>query len=261
MINVKSEGVTIQSVLRAIEILECFTGKHAELGISEISEYMGLSKSTIYGLVNTLKVAGFLEQNLKTKKYRLGIRLFELGNLAHSRMDLRDEARPFCKVLSEEYQITVHLATFDQSDVIYIDKLVNYDMQIASSKIGRRAPMYCTGVGKAILAYTDNEYLEKFVLSKQLQKITENTITIPEKLIEELQLIRSRGYAVDDEEIEIGLRCVAAPIFNDKAYPIGAISASASFRIMDDKMIEDISKDVKLCAQKISERVGYFINK
>ena len=259
MIKLKSEGVIIQSVLRGAEILECFTGNNSELGISEISEYMDLSKSTIYGLVNTLKAIGYLEQDIITKKYRLGIKLFELGNLVHNRIDLRTEARPFCMELSEKYDMTVHLAIHDQGDVIYIDKIVNYDMQVASSQIGRRAPMYCTGVGKSIIAYINNEYLNKYILTRQLKKITNNTISTCERLIEELQIIRSRGYAVDDEEIEIGLRCVAAPIFNNKAYPIAAVSVSASYRKMNDSMIEKISKDVKLCAEKISERSGYFV--
>ena len=261
MLNVKNEGVTIQSVLRALNILDCFTGNNEEFGISEISEYMDLSKSTIYGLVNTLKVAGYLEQDEKSKKYRLGIKLFELGNLVHSRIDLRDEARPLCIELSGKHGMTVHLATFDEGDVMYIDKLVNHDMQVASSQIGRRIPMYCTGVGKAILAYVGDEYLDEYVFSRELKKITKNTITTREKLIEELQIIRSRGYAIDDEEIEIGLRCVAASIFDYKAYPIAAVSVSASYRKMNDNVIENISKDVKLCAQKISERMGYSINK
>jgi DNA-binding IclR family transcriptional regulator len=261
MFKLKNEGVMIQSVLRATKILECFTGNNSELGISEISEYMDLSKSTIYGLVNTLKATGYLEQDLKTKKYRLGIKLFELGNIVHSRIDLRAEAKAFCMELSGKYDITVHLATFNEGDVIYIDKIVNYDMQIASSQVGRRAPMYCTGVGKAILAYVDVAYLNKYIFCKELKKITKNTISTHERLIDELQVIRSRGYAVDDEEIEIGLRCVAAPIFNNKAYPIAAVSASASYRKMNDNMIENISKDVKMCAQKISERMGYSINR
>ncbi len=257
----KNEGVIIQSVVRAIEIIECFNGNNEELGISEIADYMKLSKSTIYGLVNTLKVAGLLEQNVQNKKYRLGIKLFELGNLVQSRMDLRDEARPFCRKLAEKYETTVHLAIFDEGDVIYIDKLVNYDMQIVSSQVGKRAPMYCTGVGKAILAYVEDEHIEKYVLSKPLQKITNNTITTRERLIEEIQIIRSRGYAIDDEEIEIGLRCIAAPIFNSKGYPIAAVSISASYRKVQDKMIESIAKDVKYYAQKISERMGYYINR
>lgn len=260
MLELKNEGVVIQSVLRAIKVLECFTGKNVELGISEISEYMDLSKSTVYGLVNTLKATGFLEQDINNKKYRLGIKLFELGNLVYSRIDLRDEARHFCMELSEKYGMIVHLATYDKGEIIYIDKLVNNDMQIASSRVGRRAPMYCTGIGKAILAYVDDEYLDKYIFSKQLIKVTKNTIVARERLIEELKTSKERGYAVDDEEIEIGLRCVAAPIFDNKLYPIAAVSISASYRRINDKIIENISKDVKLCARKISERMGCCIN-
>ena len=256
----RNEGVIIQSVLRALKILQYFRGNNKELGISEISGLLGLSKSTTYGLVNTLKYAGFLEQNMSNKKYRLGIELFELGNLVQSRMDLRDEARPFCRKLSEKYNTTVHLAVFHEGDVIYVDKLVNNDLQIESSQVGMRTPMYCTGVGKGMLAYLEDEYLEKYVFCKPLKKLTVNTITVKEKLIEELRNIRIKGYAFDDEEIELGLRCIAAPIFNKTGYPIAAISISGSYRKIQDDMIEAMAKDIKYMAQKISERMGYNVN-
>lgn len=252
----KNEGVIIQSVMRALKILQCFRGNTEELGILEISDCINLSKSTTYGLVNTLKTTGFLEQNINNKKYRLGIELFELGNLVQSRMDLRDEAKPFCRMLSEKYNTTVHLAVFHGGDVIYVDKLINNDLQIVSSQVGMRTPMYCTGVGKGILAYLEDEYLEKYIFSKPLKKLTNNTITTKEKLIEELKDVRKKGYAVDDEEIEMGLRCIAAPIFNNIGYPIAAISISASYRKIQDEMIDIMAKDVKYFAQKISERMG-----
>ena len=256
----KNEGVIIQSVIRALKILQCFRGNNEEMGISEISDCINLSKSTTYGLVNTLKATGFLEQNMNNKKYRLGIELFELGNLVQSRMDLRDEARPFCKKLSEKYNTTVHLAVFHEGDVIYVDKLINNDLQIVSSQVGMRTPMYCTGVGKGILAYLGDGYLEKYIFSRPLKKLTNNTITTREELVEELKNVREKGYAVDDEEIEMGLRCIAAPIFNNKDYPIAAISISASYRKIQDDMIDTTAKDVKYFAQKISERMGYNTN-
>lgn len=258
MSHVKNnQGVVIQSVERAIEILQCFRGNNEELGITEIAEYIQLSKSTAFGLVNTLKAKGLLEQNLQNKKYRLGITLFELGNLVQQRMDIRSEAKIYCTELANKYDTIVHLAVHDKGEVIYIDKLGSDSFTISASQVGRRAPMYCTGVGKAMLAYVENDYIENYVLCKQLQQVTNNTITNKERLIEELRLIRSRGFAVDNEEIEIGLRCIAAPIFDNVGYPIAAISLSASYRKIPDKMVDSISNDVKYYAQKISERMGY----
>ncbi|MFZ7133275.1 MAG: IclR family transcriptional regulator [Eubacteriales bacterium] len=250
------EGVTVQSVTRALDIIQCFKNNE-ELGISEIAAVMQLSKSTIYGLVHTLAVNGYLEQNKSTQKYRLGIKLFELGNIVHSRMDLRNEAKVYCQQLADKWKDTVHLATYYDEEIIYIDKINMPEAVIVYSQVGKRAPMHCTGVGKAILAYVDDGFLEKYISDKPLKKITKNTITNKGKLIKELEVIKTQGYAVDDEEIEIGLRCVAAPIFNYKGYPIAAISLSAPYRKLTDDVIKKISKDVMYYAQKISERVGY----
>ena len=199
----EKRGVIVQSVARALTMISCFAND-TELGISEIAERMDLSKSTTYGLVNTLTAFGYLEQT-ENKKYRLGLKLFELGNLVQSRMDVRMEARPYCQLLADKYRTTVHLATHSEGEIIYIDKVDNNSSVVVYSQIGKRAPMYCTGVGKAILAFLPEEYMEKYVLSRPLIKMTEHTITTGDRLLKELEQVRERGYAVDDEEIEPGL--------------------------------------------------------
>lgn len=252
-----SEGVIIQSVSRAASILDCFSGINRELGISEISDEMQLSKSTIYGLVNTLVVCGYLEQNNENKKYRLGIKLFELGNLVNNRLDLRNEAKSYCELLGNKYGFTVHLAALIDGKVIYIDKVDKPGSIIIYSQVGKRAPMHCTGVGKAILAYLPESFVESNLLNEKLVEYTPNTITTRESLLKELEDIRIKGYSEDKEEIEFGLQCVAAPIFNAKSEPIAAISVSAPAGRMPDEVIGDIAKDVKSCAFKISERLGF----
>ena len=157
-------------------MISCFAND-TELGISEIAERMDLSKSTTYGLVNTLTAFGYLEQT-ENKKYRLGLKLFELGNLVQSRMDVRMEARPYCQLLADKYRTTVHLATHSEGEIIYIDKVDNNSSVVVYSQIGKRAPMYCTGVGKAILAFLPEEYMEKYVLSRPLIKMTEHTLSL-----------------------------------------------------------------------------------
>ena len=133
------------------------------MGISEISECMNLSKSTVYGLVNTLVSYGYLEQDGSTKKYKLGMKLFEMGRAVESRMDLRSEARPFCEMLSQKYGQTVHLATHCEGEVVYIDKFDMPDFLITYSQVGKRAPMTCTGA----VSYTHLDVYKRQILRRQ----------------------------------------------------------------------------------------------
>ncbi|QGU96270.1 helix-turn-helix domain-containing protein [Clostridium bovifaecis] len=251
-----SEGVIIQSVARAINILECFSGNEKELGISEISDQMQLSKSTIYGLVNTLVFYGYLEQNNENKKYRLGIKLLQLGNIVHKRLNLIDIAKPYCESLSKKYNAGVHLGALYGGKVIYVDKVDSPDSIIVYSQVGKTAPMHCTGVGKSILAYLPEDFVEGKVLNKELIKYTPNTIVTREELLKELESIRQKGYSQDYEEIEFGLRCIAVPIFNAKGEPIAAISVSSPIGKIAEERIEELVVDLKDSALNISKRLG-----
>jgi IclR family KDG regulon transcriptional repressor len=257
MVMANSDGVIVASVARAISILDCFSGSSAELRLSDIAMEMQLSKSTVYGLVNTLTAKGLLEQNPKTKGYRLGIRLFELGSLVRKRMDLLADSKPFCTELSEKYNATVHLAIYSGDDVMYINKVDSPDAIIFYSQIGKKAPIHCTGVGKAIFAYLPNASLEGYLNKHALQKFTDNTITNPQQLVKEFELIRKNGYAVDNEEIEFGLRCIAAPIFSHKKTPVAAISISAPTARLPEEDTKTIATDVQFYAKQISQRLGY----
>lgn len=249
--------VIIQSVDRALRIIDCFSGNARELGISEIAEEMTLSKSTVFGLVNTLVINGYLEQNEENKKYRLGIRLFELGNLVGSRMDLRKAALPYCRKLSEDYNQGVHLAVRSGDEMIYIDKVDVPGLSIAYSYVGKRAQMYCTGVGKAILAYLPEQELERYLEHTSLIGMTSHTITDRGELKKELEEIRRHSFAMDNEEVEEGLKCVAAPIFDWRGAPVAAISSSGMASRMTDQVIEKLQKDVVAYAAEISARMGY----
>jgi len=251
----RNKGVVVQSVARALEIIACFEDS-AELGISQLSELMGLSKSTIYGLTNTLVSFGYLEQ-CESKKYRLGLRMFELGNMIQRRMDVRQEARPWCQILAEKYCTTVHLAAHSDGEIIYIDKVDSSNSVVVYSQVGKRAPMYCTGVGKAILAHLPHEEQERYIRSCSLTKMTEHTISTAEQLREELKIVHMCGYAIDSEEIELGLQCIAAPIFNYRRQPQMAISVSFPYGRLHDVEKEEVVRDVLQYAEKISERIGY----
>ncbi len=250
-------GVTVQSVTRALDILECFNGPIEELGISEISEQMGLSKSTIYGLVNTLLVKGYLEQDEKSKRYKLGIKLFELGYVVNSRMDLGKESKTFCEELAKKYSATVHVAARFGNEVVYVDKVDMPDAFVVFSQVGKRASMYCTGVGKAVLAFLDGKQISDYLKNIKFNKYTDNTITNIDDLKEELKKIKENGYAVDNEEIVHGLRCVSAPIFDKSNLPIAAISVSKTSGKIEMEQIKNIALDVMTVAQQISRRLGY----
>lgn len=248
-------GIQIQSVSRALEILNCFM-ETDELGISELSARMGLHKSTVFGLVNTMVSYGILEQVSSTKKYRLGMTLFTLGNLALSRIDIRSEAREWCFPLAQKYPATIHLATQSRGEVIYLDKIDCSHSLINASSVGRTAPMHCTGVGRAQLAYLPESYIDSY-LTFPLKKMTVATITTRKQLEEALDEVRREGVAIERGEIEDGLTCVAAPVFQKDGLPEMAISLSFPYGRISNVNEEEVKKDLLACTRELSARLGY----
>lgn len=254
--NIKRGGVQVQSVSRALAIINCFR-ESPEMGISEIAAAMNLNKSTVFGLVNTLASYGYLEQVASTKKYRLGITLFELGNTVLSRIDIRNEAKEICSPLAQKYRATVHIATHSDGQVVYIDKIDTGDSLVTASKVGRRAPMHCTGVGKAMLAFLPREYLDRFIFCSPLRRLTPNTITDKKIFLNELEEIRKTGIAMDREEIEPGLNCIASPVLQRDGLPEIAVSLSFPYGRIWDINQEEAKADLVECTRKLSERLGY----
>lgn len=248
-------GVQVQSVARAAEILKCFLHT-PEMGISEIALEMGLNKSTVFGLVNTLTQYGYLEQVESNKKYRLGIVLFEMGNLALSRIDIRNEAKELCMPLAAKYPAAVHVATHSEGEVIYIDKLDSGTSLISASSVGKRAPMHCTGVGKAMLAHLPESYVDQY-LTFPMKKLTEKTITTRQRLMEELEEVRETGIAMDREEIENGLSCIAASVLQQDGQPALAISLSFPYGRIGDVDVEEVKRELLACTKMLSARLGY----
>lgn len=248
-------GIQIQSVARTLEILKCFVDA-PELGISELSAELGLHKSTVFGLVNTLVSYGYLEQVESTKKYRLGMALFEMGNLVLNRIDVRSEAKERCAPLANKYPATVHIATHDQGEVIYVDKLDCNHSLITASNVGKRAPMHCTGVGKAMLAYLPEDYIDCY-LHFPLEKRTPNTIETRDQLLAELKEIRKTGIAMDREEIEDGLTCIAAPILQRDGLPELAISMSFPYGRIKNVDEEQVKSELLACTRELSARIGF----
>lgn len=253
--RLEATGIQIQSVARAMEIIRCFAANDS-LSLAEIAKQMNLNKSTAFGIVNTLATYGFLEKDEDSKRYRLGIALFEYGSKVLARTDVRELAKRACTPLAKKYSAAVHIATHSNGGVLYLEKLV-YDsvFSISSSSVGMRAPMHCTGVGKAMLAFLSEEYIRRY-LHFPLESFTPNTITGREELMRELQSIRESGIAVDNEEIERGLFCVAAPVLQQDGMPSLAISLSLPLGRLEKLDLDELKADVKSCAGQITKRIN-----
>jgi len=245
----------IQSVARAFSILEQFAQEERELGVTAIAGRVGLHKSTCFGLLYTLQTLGYIQQNPENGKYSLGLKAFELGQSYIEGQDLRQLAKPHLRRLMEQTQETVHLVVLEGLRAVYIDKVEGPHAMTISSRIGQQAKLHCTGVGKALLAHMPEKELDT-VVSRGLERFTEHTITEEARLREHLADIRRQGYSIDAEEIEIGLCCVAAPVFNARNQAIAAVSISGPSARLENKRKLHLSTLVRETAQEISRQLG-----
>lgn len=251
----------VQTIKRVSLILDILGQSPQGISIRDLSEKMKLPKGTTHRLLSSLSYFGYARQDPKTKNYSLGFKLVELGNILLSQIDLRKEAEPFLRELAEKTKETVHMVFLDRDEIVYIDKIeLNHNpsgLRMAS-RIGLRNPAHSCAVGKVLLSHLTEEELNQIIHEKGLLKRTDNTITDPTKLKDHLKVVRSQGFAIDDEENERGIRCVAAPIYNEKSKAVAAISISGpAFRITKKVIQDSLKKEVMETANKISKRLGY----
>lgn len=247
----------IQSVFRAVKILEYVADRRGVAGLTEISKGLGIHKSTAHGLIATLEKCGYMQQDPKTGKYALGIRVFEMGQAYIANLDLREIALACLKELSLTYQETVHLAILSAEEIVYIDKVDGSRSIGIRSQVGGRNPAYCTGVGKVLLAGLDEQRIKKIYAGKTLRKYTPNTLADLPELLSQIRQVRGQGYALDLEEFELDLRCIAAPVKDSTGAIIAAISLSGPAHRLLDTAIPAIAAKVMETAGKISVRLGY----
>jgi DNA-binding IclR family transcriptional regulator len=252
----KPRRMRLSSVANALRLTKAFSEQEYEMGISALAARLGLAKSTVHRLATTLVEYDMLEQNRESGKYRLGLAFFELGTLVRRKMDTATEAQGEIHALADSSGETVQLAILDHLTVLYIRIRESRQAVRLSSGLGSRAPAHCTGVGKALLAFQPAEVVQQ-VIDAGLKRHTVNTITEPEALRTELASIRARGYAIDDEEIEVGLRCVAAPIRDHSGQVVAAISVAAPVQRMSKKTVQTTIPSVVAAAENISRRLGY----
>ena len=252
----KTKSSRVQSVERALKILDILANEGEAVSLTQIAQIIELPKSTVHGLIATLRDYHYVEQSEEDGKYYLGIRLFELGNQVSRSWDICDAARPAMKRLSREFGETVHLGAEDNGEVLYLDKITADSLINIMSDVGVRLPMHCSGLGKVLLAQKSPTEIKRFIAQRGLPALTTRTITTKTKLEQELQQVREQGYAIDDGEIMEGLRCVAAPVRDMDGKVRYAISISGQIRDMHGKRLDSIITEIKRTAKEISYAMG-----
>ncbi|HHT50502.1 MAG TPA: IclR family transcriptional regulator [Eubacteriaceae bacterium] len=252
-----TEKGIVQSIDRALSILEVLSDYSEGLGVTEISEQVNLHKSTVYRLLTTLIYKGYVVQDTETNKYGITLKLFELGSKKVESMDLLSVSKEYTKKLMESVNEVVHLVVREGSEIVYIDKVEANNTIMMASTIGKRSPMYCTSVGKAILAHLPEKKVKEIWDNSKIVKYTDYTITDFEELKTELEDIRQKGYAVDNEENEIGVRCIGVPIFNRHGKVEAAISISGPAIRVTESKISNFSIKVMNTASLISRELGF----
>ncbi|WP_109299852.1 IclR family transcriptional regulator [Aquimarina sp. AU474] len=250
MSTVTDKKILNTSVEKAFKILDCFSIDKMELGVTEIAKQMGTNKSAVYRMLATMEALNVIQQNPENGKYRLGLKLFELSQKVSIHKNFISKARPFMEELVKRAGETAHLAIYKNQKVYFLDKVVGrHDLQI-NSQIGTEKPLHCTGLGKIMLAFAEHNY-NNIVEHINLETITKNTIINKKKLLLEVEKIKNQGFALDMEENEIGLVCVAVPVFSTNGKFIAAISTSGPSARFNENEIQTYTGDLKHTAEQL----------
>jgi len=250
---------SIRAVERALDVLMCFTSQTPELSMTQISELVGINKSTVHRLLATLEGKRFVERDPTTGAYRLGIRLIQMAFLTMEHNDLRRLATPFLHDLCDQYHENVNLSVLDDTDVVYVDVIESAQRIKLAASPGQRLPAFCTASGKAILAFVPEENV-KSILERGMSRYTQNTILSQKAFFENIQEARERGFALSEQEFEEGINAIAAPIYNSNGKPIASVSiAGPAYRLTRERMIE-IGSSLVAAASNIAREVELAVN-
>ncbi len=246
----------VRSVRRAIRILEAFH-EGSSPTVTELSRTLKLPKSSVYELVSTLAAEGVVRKEASSNRYRLGLRLVELARAASRDLDVRQVAHPLIEKLRDDLNETVQLTVLDGEQILYVDGCESSWQLRTFFEPGDRAPLYCTALGKAILANLPARDSERILRRKGLRAFTSKTLTDPAVLRRELARTAARGYSIDDMEHEEGVRCVAAPIRDREGRAFASISVSGPAHRVSPSRDTEIARRVMATAEEISRRLGY----
>lgn len=247
----------VKSVDKACYLMEVVSEFPDGVSITELATEVGMYKSTVHRLLTTLMRRGYIEQDTRTGHYKLGYALLDLGMKLLSSIDLRREALPFLQALSARADEVVHLGLLDQGEVVYIEKVESQNTIRMHSRVGKRVPVHATGLGKAIMAYLPLQETLAIVERYGMPKVTAHTFIDKGMFLKSLEDTRKTGYAMDLEENELGICCVAAPILDSNRRAVAACSVSGPNMRMTPSRLAELAPFVRETGVLISERLGY----
>lgn len=239
--------------LKALDIL----ATQESVTVTELAELLEVDKSTASRIIETLKQHDMVQNVANTKKYRMGYRILHLGEQLRRRLNILDVARPILHSVSNEIQQSVHLCAYNKGMAYVIDQIVSSVPYSMSATVGMIEPLHSSSVGKCILAYRGKDNIDSLLENYQYTAYTEYTITNREDLMVELENIRKRGYAVDDQEMFVGVRCIALPIFNYMNSVRYSIGISGPITVMTEENVNRYVKKLSEAGRKISRELGY----
>lgn len=249
------------SVYKTFAVLEQFTTHKPTWGVTELAEAMGANKSTIYRFLSDLNKLGIVYKDPSTDKYSLGLKLFELGSRVQLQSAFIDKTHPILQEIAADITETVHIGVLKTNRVFYVDKVESPQGLKISSHIGSYNPAYCTGLGKVLLSFlppSEQATALRILQQQSFKAYTPNTITTISILTNEVAKIKSKGYAIDREEFELGLICVAVPIFNERDEIVASLSASGPANRFDENKVVDYVNTLQKGAAKIKSAIGIF---
>ncbi len=246
----------VPALEKAITVLEEIAESRVGLGLPELVERTGFAKSSIHCLLVTLERRGYIHRNARTGRYMFGTRLFSLANTTLIGLSLREQAAPFLRALAQSTGLTAHMAILDKGEAVLISKYEPLGIFRLATWIGKRMDVHCTSLGKALLCTLPEREVQDILRAHGMPRHNENTIASSRKLQLDLQLSARRGFCLDDEEDEIGLRCIGVPILDSEGAAMAAISVAGTTVQVHRDNIETLSQALKETARKISETVG-----
>lgn len=251
------ESKGVQVLERALDIIELLSLEKDGIGVTEIGVRLSLHKSTVHRLLNALGERGYIEKDTVRSNYRLGLKFVEIGSIWLNQLELKTEAAPYLRKLAETVRQPVHLAILRGSDAVYMEKIDPVSNLRLYSQIGKRIPVWCSALGKALLFDMGEPELHAFVATLGMEPFTDRTIRSGDALESQIRASAARGWAVDDEEHEPGIRCVAAPVRDYAGKIIAAVSASGDGRILAPERDAEHAALVMDTAGEISRRMGF----
>jgi IclR family acetate operon transcriptional repressor len=246
----------VQSLSRALDLLECIAAAESGIGLTELAQAAGLPTSTTHRLLKSLEQRRYAVHDEERNRWFIGVQAFTVGGAFLRGRNYLVLARPFMRLLMEEAGETVNLAIEDQGEAVFLAQIECRQMMRAFSLPGARAPLHCSGVGKALLATFDEQRTARLLTGEVLARLTDKTITTRPALDAELAATRSRGYAIDDEEHAVGLRCVAATIHDEHGAPLAALSISGPTARIPNDRIDELGRLVARYAREVTDAVG-----